>query len=239
MRAPLVRLRQAVLVARDLDATVDALRAELGLGPPYADPGVGMFGLRNAVMALGDAFVEVVSPVSDDAPAARHRERLRGDGGYMLMVQVEDLEGAEQRSRALGLRTVWSIDLPDIAGRHLHPGDIGGTLLSLDRPSPPESWRWGGPDWTGRAGEGAPGRLAGATVAVRDPARCAARWGEVLGAPADGGRLQLDGGWIEFVADSRARGLIEIAVELPEERRQGREGAEIAGVVFRLGAWTG
>jgi hypothetical protein len=76
-----VRLRQAVLVARDLDAVVAELREALGLGEPFRDPGVGAFGLRNAVMALGDTFVEVVSPVREGTSAGRHLDRRGGDGG--------------------------------------------------------------------------------------------------------------------------------------------------------------
>ena len=57
-----VRLRQAVLVARDLAPVSERLRSELGLGEPFADPGVGAFGLHNAVYAIGDTFLEVVSP---------------------------------------------------------------------------------------------------------------------------------------------------------------------------------
>jgi hypothetical protein len=75
-----VRLRQVVLVARDLERVVATLRARLGLGEPFRDPAVGSFGLENAVMALGDTFVEVVSPVKPDTAARRHLERRGGDG---------------------------------------------------------------------------------------------------------------------------------------------------------------
>src|SRR5205085_4538674 len=42
----LPRLRQAVVAAQDLDAVAGELRERLGLGEPYADPGVAYFGLR-------------------------------------------------------------------------------------------------------------------------------------------------------------------------------------------------
>ena len=109
------------MAARDLDAAVDELRAALPLGEPYADPGVGLFGLRNAVMPLGDTFVEVVSPVQDATAAGRFLDR-RGDGAYMAMFQVEDLAGARARAAALGVREVWAIELDDISAVHLHPG---------------------------------------------------------------------------------------------------------------------
>jgi hypothetical protein len=233
-----VRLRQAVLVAAELDGVAGRLREELGLGEPYADPGVGAFGLTNAVFALGDAFLEVVVPVQPGTAAGRYLERHGGDGGYMLIFQVGDLAGARARAEELGVRSVWGIDLPDIAATHLHPADMRGAIVSIDQPVPPESWRWGGPDWTGRAGTGAPGRLEGATVAVTDPEAVAERWARVLGIPAeDGARLSLDGASVEFerAASEAEEGLVEVAVAVPDELRRGRESVEIGGVRFRLG----
>src|SRR5687768_6708598 len=99
----MLRLRQAVLVARDLDAAVADLRAALPLADPFHDEGVGHFGLRNAVMALGDTFVEVVSPVRADTSAGRHLARLGADsGGYMVMFQVDDIAPARERIAQLG-----------------------------------------------------------------------------------------------------------------------------------------
>ena len=131
-----------MLAARDLDAAVEELRSALPLGEPYADPGVAYFGLRNAVMPLGDTFVEVVSPVQEGTAAGRFLDR-RGDGAYMAMFQIEDLSGARERAAALGVREVWAGDFDDISAVHLHPADIGAAIVSLDRPVPPESWRWG------------------------------------------------------------------------------------------------
>jgi hypothetical protein len=213
-----VRLRQAVLVSRDLDAVAGELQRELGLGEPFDDPGVAEFGLRNAVFALGDAFIEIVSPTRDGTAAGRHLERHGGDGGYMVIFQLDDLEAARERASDLGVRVVWQIDLPDISGTHLHPADMRGAIVSLDRPIPPESWRWGGPDWEDRA---APGVLAGATIAVADPDAVAARWDEVLGGRPAG---------LTFAADDAEPGLTEITVALP-----GRSGtAQIGGVTFRI-----
>ena len=230
-------------MARDLDPVVASLRAELGLGEPFADPGVALFGLRNAVMALGDCFVEVVSPVQDGTAAGRHLDRRGGDGGYMVMFDVDDLEAARTRARAVGVRAVWEIDLPDISGTHLHPADLAGAIVSVDHPDPPGSWRWAGPQWTGRAGAGPDGRLTGVTVAVADPNAAAGRWGEVLGvAPGldDAGRpeLRLDGGQVRFEPASAAdgQGLVVVDLDLPKGVRRGRASVEVGGVRFRLGA---
>ena len=97
-----VRLRQAVLVARDLEPACGRLAGGLGLGAPFHDPGVGLFGLRNAVYALGEDFLEVVSPEQEGTAAGRQLER-RGDGGYMLIFQVDDLAAARARAERLGI----------------------------------------------------------------------------------------------------------------------------------------
>jgi hypothetical protein len=229
-----VRLRQAVLVAAELEPVAERLRAELGLGEPFADPGVAEFGLRNAVFALGDTFLEVVSPVASGTAAGRRLARLGGDGGYMVIFQVDDLEGARARVERLGVRVVWQIDLPDMAGTHLHPADVPGAIVSLDRPVPPESWRWGGPDWVGRAGAGARGRVIGATIAVRDPDGAATRWGEVLGLPTGRGELAVEDGRVAFAANAAEPGLVEIAVAVPDDVRRGREAVRVGGVRFAL-----
>jgi hypothetical protein len=238
-----VRLRQAVLAVAELEPVAVALRAALGLREPYRDPGVGEFGLENVVFALGDCFLELVSPTRADTAAGRYLSRRGGDGGYMVIFDLEDLEGARSRAQQLGVRTVWRIDLPDISGTHLHPADMRGAIVSLDRSQPYGTWRWGGPEWTGATGAGAPGRLAGITIAVADPEAVAARWAEVLGVTPDAGGLpvggapvlHLDRGELRFeaTADERAEGLVEISLELPHQLPGGAEAIELGGVWLR------
>jgi Glyoxalase-like domain len=218
-----VRLRQVVLVARELEPAIARLRAELGFEEPYRDPGVAEFGLENAVFAVGDCFVEIVSPTRPGTAAGRQLERSGGDGGYMALFDLEDLDGARERAEQAGVRTVWRIDLPDISGTHMHPADMGGTIVSLDRSLPFGTWRWGGPAWTGRQGVGAAGRLTGMTVAVEGPAAAAERWARVLGvAVTDGELTTSDGATVHFVAASEDR-LTEISLSVPDAIRRGRE----------------
>jgi Glyoxalase-like domain len=232
-----VRLRQAVFVAEQLEQVAARLRDALGLDEPFRDPGVGVFGLANTVFALGDCFLEIVSPVAPDTAAGRYLQRHGGDGGYMVMFDLEDLDSARARAQAGGVRTVWSIDLPDISGTHLHPADMRGAIVSIDGSRPYGSWRWGGPGWTAQVGSGAPGCLRGVTIAVADPASVARRWGEVLGVAASGEELKLDTGDVRFVAaDSAAEeGLCEIRVDLPEAVRRGRDEIAVGDVRLKLG----
>lgn len=220
----LPRLRQAVLVAHDLDEVVAQLRAKLGLAEPYLDPGVERFGLSNAVFALGDTFLEVVSPIRPDASAARLLERRGGDSGYMLMFQVEDLAAARQRAQATGVREVFDVSLDGMSEVHLHPADMRAAIVSLSLPKPPEAWHWGGPAWEQRA---APYRLTGATITVSEPVTVADRWQTILG-------TELFNVGIRVSADEIERGLTEIilAADDPELAPQQRGPLVIGGVQF-------
>jgi hypothetical protein len=232
-------LRQAVLVAGELEPVAGALREALHLGEPFRDPGVGEFGLHNAVFSIGDCFLEVISPTSPGTAAGRYLDR-HGDSGYMVIFDLEDLSSARERAEAMGVRVVWRLDLPDISGTHLHPADMRGAIVSIDGSKPYGSWRWGGPDWTGTVGESrAGGALVGLLVAGEDPAGMAARWGEVLGRPPhdDGDPvLRLDGGEVRFrePAPGGPEGLVEIVLEVPSGVRAGRETVEVGGVTLRL-----
>jgi hypothetical protein len=195
-----VRIRQLALVARDLEPAVADLCAVLGLEVAFRDPGVGEFGLHNALMPIGDAFLEVVSPLREGTTAGRFLERRGGDGGYMVIVQTHDLASRRRRIEQLGVRIVWEIALPDIAAIHLHPRDLGGAIVSLDQAEPPRSWRWAGPGWERSVRRERCTAIEGVLLEGRDPAGMAARWSRVLERPA----RELEGGVHEIALDAGA-----------------------------------
>ena len=247
-----MRLRQVALVAGDLAKTVDDLCAVLGLEVCYRDPGVAEFGLHNALMPIATSFLEVVSPQQPGTTAGRLLEKRRGDGGYMVIVQTDDLAADRERVEKLGIRIVWKVELPDAATIHLHPRDVGAAIVSLDQMRPPESWRWAGPEWREHLRSDVTRRLLGVEIQGADPGALAARWGEVFArrprARADGSHeIALDDGVIRFVADRDGRGEgvsgIDIAVADPTDvvhraRARGVPAAaaevELCGVRFHL-----
>lgn len=229
------RLRQVALVAVDGGQVAAELEAAFGWPDAFHDPGVGAFGLANSVFAVGDTFVEVVSPVRDGTTAGRYLERRGGDSGYMAIFQVPDLTVARRRLDALGVRVVWRADHDDIAGTHLHPKDVPGAIVSLDWADPPGSWRWAGPAWTGTVPPHQPGGIHSVTVEVDDPAGVAGRWAAVLDLPTtDDGvasivPLPAAGQRVRFVPAGRSgsQGITEVVVAgLPGD------GAVIGGVRF-------
>lgn len=194
----LPRLRQVVLAAHDLPATTADIESALGVSEPFRDPGVGHFGLANAVYAVGDTFLEVVSPTQPDTAAGRYLDRRGGDSGYMVMFELEDEPAVRKVLDLLEIRTVHDMTYDDIVDLHLHPKDVPGAIVALDITKPVGSWRWGGPAWEGAIPRHAPGGIAGLTVAAVDPQAVATKWAAVLGidvtTDADGYVLALPSG---------------------------------------------
>jgi hypothetical protein len=230
------RLRQVALVVTDCEGTARQLQETFSWPKPFHDPGVGRFGLTNAVFAVGDTFVEVVAPVQPATTAGRYLERRGSDSGYMAIFQLQDLAQARRRVADAGVRVIWTADLPDIAGTHLHPKDVPGAIVSLDWADPPQSWRWAGPEWTGRAPSHPSGGVCGLTVEVFEPAAAATSWAEVLGLTVtdDGGtptvRLEDAGQQLRFVPAASGYGEGITEVRLTTERLMPT--VQIAGVRF-------
>jgi hypothetical protein len=219
----MIRLRQVALVARELDPVVDELCDRLGLAVCFRDPGVGEFGLHNALLTIGDQFLEVVSPTTGGTTAGRLLDRRGGDSGYMVIHEVDDLDRRVEHLEAHDVRVVWQIDLDDIRGRHLHPRDVGGAIVSIDQPTVPGAWRWAGPDWAAHHERSVVGAIAGVTIGAQRPAEMAARWTE----------LELDTAVRFAPAGPRGDGLDGLDLVATDRRRTG-ESFSCAGVTITL-----
>lgn len=247
----MMRLRQVALVARKLQPAVDDITHVLGIEVGFLDPAVAKYGLENAVMPIGDTFLEVVAPVEENTTAGRLLDKRGGDGGYMVILQVGDIAAARALAAQHQVRVVAQYDRDDgVWMTHLHPRDVGGAILSLDAMVPPERWEWGGPDWRDHVVTTDAVRIAGVDIQAEDPARIAARWAEVLGRPANpsaaGFEQSLDGAVIRFVAarDGRGEGVgaFDVAVrdiEAVRRRAQARGCIDAQGNVVLCGTRVG
>jgi catechol 2,3-dioxygenase-like lactoylglutathione lyase family enzyme len=245
-----MRLRQIALAATDLEATVAALTDILGIEVGFRDPGVAVFGLENAVMPVGETFLEVVSPVRDDATAKRWIAKRGGDAGYMVIVQCDDLTALAsevERAKRAGAVVVWEGEHAGGRTAHFHPRSLGA-IVSLDgMPSWPD-WVWAGPEWRQHVRTGTTTAITGAELASPDPVALAARWSELLGIQARRAHDALDialprGGRIAFVAGGESDALVGVEIALVDRTRfeararergvLGADGAaSIAGVRF-------
>jgi hypothetical protein len=222
-----------VLAAHDLEPAAARLEDALGVGRPFHDDGVARFGLCNAVYAVGDTFIEIVSPLREGTAAGRYLDRRGGDCGYMAMFQLGDAVVTRHRLHDLGVRIVWDTTHDDIVDIHLHPKDVPGAIVALDVADPPGSWRWAGPDWTGQVPHHGAGGLTGLTVASSSPSATAQRWAEVLGVTTtEGHTIRLADGeqTLRFVEarDVASEGIVAAEVAAPG----GGAAFDVAGVRF-------
>ncbi|MEX0941986.1 MAG: VOC family protein [Pseudomonadales bacterium] len=229
-------LRQVALVANELAPIRARLFALLGLKADHVDPGVGEFGLHNSVMAIGDTFLEIVAPTQEGTSAGRLLERRGGDGGYMVLVQVDDIERYRQLTESLSIRKVWSIDRDDVRAFHVHPRDMGAAIVSFDQMIPEESWVWAGADWQDRRARHV-SSISAVDIQGKDPESLARRWSKALdrevitraGEPV----IQLDRGRINFreAMDGRGDGVSGLEFEVAD-RAAVESAASALGLVW-------
>jgi hypothetical protein len=210
-----LHLRQICLVAPTLEPAVGALCDALGTRVFYRDPNVAKYGLVNAVMPVGNTFLEVVAPTEDGTAAGRYLARRKGEGGYMVILDTDDIAPWIGHVASVGVRVAADLDYPgEYRGLQLHPRDTGGCLLEIN-------WSHGarhgayhpaGPDWHG--GPDTPA-IVGATIQADDPAALATRWSTILRRPVLENTIALDRGVLHFVpvTDGRGEGLAGIDVQ--------------------------
>lgn len=230
----MLRLRQIAIVAHDLHDVVGTLTSALGLEVAFNDPSVATFGLHNAVLPIGEQFIEVVSPTRDGTAGGRYLDRRGGDGGYMVIMQTDHHADRKQRVAELGMRIAMQHDGAEYHIMQLHPADTGGSFLEIDEQIGGDDldgpWEPAGPDWQrARRVEVVTG-IAAAEIQSPDPQRLATRWSEILQLPVDNTdgvlTIALDNATLRFVeaTDGRGEGLGGIDVSVaPSADLTGRD----------------
>ena len=228
-----LRLRQIALVAEKLAPVERALADVLGIEVAYRDPGVGHFGLENALLPIGNQLLEVVAPIRENTAGGRYLQRRGGDGGYMVITQCDDHGPRRARVEALGVRIVNQFETERFRSMQLHPKDTGGSFFEIDEQRSPRQgsagvnpsheagedahqpdgpWEPAGPDWRShRRTEWVTGIVA-AELQCEDPQKVARRWAEIAEIELiDGAHpiLPLDNAELRFVPceDRRPEGL--------------------------------
>ena len=184
-----LRLRQIALVAQELAPVQADLEAVLGIAVCFRDPGVGHFGLENALFPIGNELLEVVAPIREQTAGGRYLERRGGAGGYMVITQCDDHAARRRRVEQLGVRIVNQFDNHEFRNMQLHPRDTGGSFFEIDEQYGPNAhaddgpWEPAGPNW--KAGQRLD-RVAGIVAAelqCEEPEQVAARWSAIAEIP--------------------------------------------------------
>ena len=130
--APYLRLRQICLVAEALEPAIADLAEVLGLEICHRDSSVAKYGLVNALLPIGTSFLEVVAPIREGTAAGRYLERRQGEGGYMVIIDCDDIERRRAHVEAMGVRIANPLAYSSYIGIQLHPRDTGGSLLEFN-----------------------------------------------------------------------------------------------------------
>ena len=248
-----LRLRQIAVAVEDLAAARAEVAAIFGLERSHCDPGVARYGLENAVYAFGNTFLELLTPVAEGTTVGRLLAKRGGDGGYMVILQTDAIAQARARIDAAGVRVVDRLDRERAGFTHLHPRDVGGTLLSIDYMDHWERWEWAGPEWERRAARANDLAIVAAEMQGDDPEGMAARWSNLLDRRAaqagDGWKITLDEGELRFVplrdergeglraVDVRAAGAAEINALAAERAQIAPDGSlRLWGISIRVGS---
>ena len=123
-------IRQIVMVSAKRDPVVKNLCELFECEVAFNDPGVGHFGLENAVIPIGTDFLEVVSPKEENTTAGRFLDKRNGDGGYMIIIQVDDFNDSKGLVEKNNIGVVWETDLPEAKARVARARD-GERLTNL------------------------------------------------------------------------------------------------------------
>jgi hypothetical protein len=242
--ASYLRLRQICLVAEALEPQLAALADILGLALCYRDGNVARYGLVNCLLPIGRCFLEVVAPTRPGTAAGRYLERRRGDGGYMVILDCDDIERRRRHMDAIGIRIANPIRHDAYTGLQLHPRDTGGAMLELNHTEGGESldgpYSPAGPHWQSAIRTEVTTALLAAELQSPDPEALARRWSRILERPlgqdaAGAPEIALDLGRLRFVpaSDGRGEGLggldIAIADRAPVLAAAARRGVAVNG----------
>jgi hypothetical protein len=224
-----LRLRQLCLVAHDLEPVVEDLKAVFDIEVCHRDPAVAKFGLHNALFPIGNSFVEIVAPTKDETAAGRYLDRRKGDGGYMVILDTDELDQWQRHVDAIGVRVAARLASNGYRGLQLHPRDTGGTLLEINwsdgGTDVDAAYHPAGPGWHAHVRTTVAKAMSGAELQSDRPEKLAAKWSEILRRPArqiDAEfRIDVDNASLRFVAarDDRGEGLSGIDLEVTERPR--------------------
>ncbi|WP_322795982.1 VOC family protein [Tepidiforma sp.] len=99
-----LRIDHVGIVVKDLEQALATYSRNFGLAADPARGGeVPALGIKNAFMPIGESDLEFIQPLTDEGPVAEFA-RERGEGQFLLSIEVDDIDGAVEHLRSLGYR---------------------------------------------------------------------------------------------------------------------------------------
>jgi methylmalonyl-CoA epimerase len=128
----LTEIDHVAIAVHDLEAAIDWYRRAFGAEVAHREV-VEPDGVEEAMLAVAESYVQLLTPTRDDSPVARFLAR-RGEGVHHVAYRVADCAAALEAARAAGARPVDERPRPGGRGTtvaFLHPSSAFGTLIEL------------------------------------------------------------------------------------------------------------
>ena len=99
-----IKIDHVGIVVKDLAEGVATYEQNFGFKQDPSKGGeIGALGIKNAFVPVGESDLEFIQPLSDEGPVAKFAAD-RGEGAFLLSIEVEDVEAAVESLRASGAR---------------------------------------------------------------------------------------------------------------------------------------
>ena len=123
------------VAVEDLDESIAIYRDRLGMREQHRET-VEEFGVEAALLEIGGAHVELLTPVQPESAVARYLER-NGPGLHHVAYRTDDIDAELERLRATGVRLIDEqarTGIRDSRVAFVHPKSTGGVLTEIVQP---------------------------------------------------------------------------------------------------------
>jgi methylmalonyl-CoA epimerase len=123
------RIDHVVIAVQDLEAAVETYQHNFGL-EQVSRGEVPSLGIRNAFLQIGEAQLELITPLSEQGPVADFLAR-HGGGLYLLALEVDNLDDAITTLQNQGARVNVATGSTGQRLAFVSPRATHGVLLQL------------------------------------------------------------------------------------------------------------
>jgi methylmalonyl-CoA/ethylmalonyl-CoA epimerase len=123
------RIDHVVIAVKDLDAAVATYQDNFGL-EKVSGGEVPALGIRNVFLQIGDAQIELITPLSEQGPVADFLAK-QGGGMYLLALEVDNLDDAIATLQHQGARVNVATGSTGQRLAFVSPRATHGVLLQL------------------------------------------------------------------------------------------------------------
>jgi methylmalonyl-CoA/ethylmalonyl-CoA epimerase len=124
------------VAVEDLDESIALYRDRLGMREQHRET-VEEFGVEAALLEIGDAHVELLTPVQADSAVARFLEK-NGPGMHHVAYRTDDIDATLEKMSEAGVRMIDEqarTGIRDSRVAFVHPKSTGGVLTEIVEPA--------------------------------------------------------------------------------------------------------